>query len=73
MRVVVLLLLVFACGPAQAQSSGQLPQRIAGPTPVDMALVLVSDVSRSIDDGEFKLQKDGYTEAFADPPRSWGW
>jgi hypothetical protein len=26
--------------------------------------VLVSDVSRSIDDGEFKLEKDGYASAF---------
>ena len=29
-----------------------------------MALVLVTDVSRSIDDTEFKLEKDGYTSAF---------
>jgi len=31
---------------------------------VDMTLVLVSDVSRSIDDSEFKLEKDGYATAF---------
>ncbi|WP_428539485.1 DUF1194 domain-containing protein [Rhodopila sp.] len=31
---------------------------------VDVALVLVTDVSRSIDDTEFKLEKDGYTSAF---------
>jgi len=31
---------------------------------VDLALVLVSDVSRSIDDSEFKLEKDGYVTAF---------
>jgi opacity protein-like surface antigen len=31
---------------------------------VDVALVLVSDVSRSIDDSEFKLEKDGYLTAF---------
>ena len=31
---------------------------------VDLALVLVSDVSRSIDDSEFKLEKDGYMAAF---------
>ena len=31
---------------------------------VDMALVLVTDVSRSIDDSEFKLEKDGYASAF---------
>jgi hypothetical protein len=34
---------------------------------VDVALVLVTDVSRSIDDTEFKLEKDGYTSAFSDP------
>jgi hypothetical protein len=31
---------------------------------VDVALVLVTDVSRSIDDSEFKLGKDGYASAF---------
>lgn len=31
---------------------------------VDLALVLVTDVSRSIDDSEFKLEKDGYASAF---------
>jgi Protein of unknown function (DUF1194) len=34
---------------------------------VDVALVLVDDVSGSIDDGEFALQKQGYTAAFNDP------
>jgi Protein of unknown function (DUF1194) len=34
---------------------------------VDVALALVADVSRSIDDSEFKLEKDGYEAAFADP------
>ena len=34
--------------------------------PVDLALVLVSDVSRSIDDSEFDLQKHGYASAFTD-------
>ncbi|MBV9251991.1 MAG: DUF1194 domain-containing protein [Acetobacteraceae bacterium] len=36
----------------------------AAPQDVDLALVLVTDVSRSIDDSEFKLEKDGYTAAF---------
>ena len=35
--------------------------------PADVALVLVTDVSRSIDDSEFRLEKDGYAAAFADP------
>jgi len=40
----------------------------ASPAPagdVDVALVLVTDVSRSIDDSEFKLEKDGYANAFS--------
>ncbi len=32
--------------------------------PVDLALVLVTDVSRSIDDSEFELEKKGYATAF---------
>lgn len=31
---------------------------------VDVAIVLVSDVSRSVNDGEYKLMKDGYAAAF---------
>jgi hypothetical protein len=42
------------------------PQARAGET-VDLALVLVTDVSRSIDDSEFDLEKKGYGAAFADP------
>ncbi|MGD1876609.1 MAG: DUF1194 domain-containing protein [Kiloniellaceae bacterium] len=34
---------------------------------VDLALVLLNDVSQSMDDGEFALVKDGYRAAFADP------
>ncbi len=40
--------------------------RAAGP-PVDVALVLLTDVSRSIDDSEFQLEKKGYAAAFTDP------
>lgn len=35
--------------------------------PVDIALVLVTDVSRSIDDSEFELEKQGYAAAFNSP------
>jgi hypothetical protein len=35
--------------------------------PVDLTLVLVTDVSRSIDDSEFDLEKHGYADAFTDP------
>jgi hypothetical protein len=34
---------------------------------VDLALVLAVDVSRSIDDAEFELQRKGYAQAFMDP------
>lgn len=34
---------------------------------VDLALVLAVDVSRSIDSDEYKLQREGYARAFADP------
>jgi len=44
-----------------------LPNAPARAEDVDVALVLVTDVSRSIDDTEFKLEKDGYASAFTDP------
>ena len=34
---------------------------------VDLALVLLTDVSRSVDDAEFELEKQGYAVAFTDP------
>ena len=34
---------------------------------VDLALVLAADVSRSVDDEEFKLQRQGYANAFTRP------
>jgi hypothetical protein len=46
---------------------GFLPLLIATPAradDVDVALVLVTDVSRSIDDSEFALEKNGYASAF---------
>jgi hypothetical protein len=47
----LLLLPMLAATPAKADD-------------VDVALVLVSDVSRSIDDSEFALEKNGYASAF---------
>lgn len=35
--------------------------------PVDLLLALMVDVSPSIDDGEFRLQRAGYAAAFRDP------
>ena len=37
------------------------------PVAVDAAVVLAADVSRSIDDGEFALQRRGYVEAIQNP------
>jgi hypothetical protein len=34
---------------------------------VDVLLVLAADVSRSVDDRKFRLQRDGYAAAIADP------
>jgi hypothetical protein len=45
------------------------PSAVAGPAagPVDVALVLAADVSRSIDSDEFHLQREGYARALTDP------
>ena len=47
-------LLLLAVGPASA-------------VPVDVELVLAIDVSRSVDDEEAALQRDGYIRALNDP------
>src|SRR5438552_12954152 len=44
-----------------------LAQAAAAGERVDLALVLAVDVSRSIDDKEFELQRQGYARAFMDP------
>jgi hypothetical protein len=54
-------ILSLLCLTAMAMSVGP-PTRAAGD--VDLALVLVADVSRSIDDSEFQLEKSGYRAAF---------
>jgi hypothetical protein len=50
-------LLLLLCFPALARAA----------EPVDVALVLVSDVSRSVDDTEFTMEKAGYGTAMLDP------
>ena len=43
---------------------------LSGPAPaagVDLIVVLAADVSRSVDDGEFDLQRKGYAAALTDP------
>src|SRR5471032_2410099 len=56
--VLVLLTLCSALflAPPRAQAAEQ----------VDLLLVLASDVSRSIDQGKFQLQREGYAAAIAD-------
>lgn len=55
-----------------AISASAVALSLAGPIAaqaddVDVALVMVTDVSRSIDDSEYKLEKDGYASAFNNP------
>jgi len=53
------LLCAFAAMPAPAAPSG--------PTQVDLKLVLATDVSRSINNEEARIQREGVAEAFANP------
>jgi hypothetical protein len=52
--------LVFALTLAASVTAGRAE-------PVDLMLVLAADVSRSIDDEEFNLQRKGYAAAMTDP------
>lgn len=54
-RAAAVALLLAACPSLAAQAAEA----------VDVALVLVSDVSRSIDDGEYEIEKKGYAQALA--------
>jgi hypothetical protein len=44
---------------------GAVPRAVA--EPVDLLLVLAADVSRSVDHAKFKLQREGYAAAIANP------
>jgi hypothetical protein len=54
--------LVLAAGALRAD----VPPKATG-GPVDLLLVLAADVSRSVDDAEFHLQREGYATALTDP------
>ncbi len=56
----------LALGLALALSAAGFGERAAADT-VDLALVISDDVSRSIDDTEFQLQRQGYAQAMTDP------
>lgn len=52
---------------AGAAALAQAPGPARADEPVDVALVLAVDVSRSIDEDEARLQREGYRAAVADP------
>ncbi len=52
---------------AAAVLTGILPATVRAAEPVDLELVLAVDVSRSIDEVEAQLQRQGYVEAFRNP------
>ncbi len=55
-------------GAAVLAAAAMLPARAAAQTQtVDVAIALAADVSRSIDDEEFELQRKGYAAAVASP------
>ena len=58
LRLMLLIVLLWA---------GLASHALAAALPVDLELVLAVDVSRSIDDEEYNLQKRGYAEAFLNP------
>jgi len=61
MRAVgALLFLIFAAAAA-------LPEATTATERVDLLLVLAADVSRSVDNDKFQLQREGYAAAVTDP------
>src|SRR5438552_17283126 len=58
MRALALLLFIVAGAAAPKASAAE---------PVDLLLVLAADVSRSVDQRKFQLQREGYAAAIADP------
>ena len=54
-------------GLAVAVLAAVAPARAQPPVPVDVALVLIVDSSGSIDEGEFRLQKEGIATAITHP------
>ena len=58
--------LLVAFATAATAIGATVPAR-ADEGEVDLLLVLAADVSRSVDDVKFKLQRDGYAAAITDP------
>jgi len=63
-----ILLTAMLLAGLSVPAAGQAPP--AG-TEVDLELVLLADASGSIDDGEIRLQREGYAEAMRDPEVLW--
>ncbi len=61
MRTVRTLLLLILTGVAA------VPATAAAAEQVDLLLVLAADVSRSVDNAKFQLQREGYAAAISDP------
>ena len=60
-RRLTLCLLVFLVPATQAPSPARAD------TAVDVLLVLAADISRSLDERKFRLQREGYAEAITSP------
>jgi hypothetical protein len=60
-------LVAIAAAAAAAFAAVALPPTPVRAQTVDVAIALVADVSRSIDDDEFQLQRKGYAAAVTDP------
>jgi hypothetical protein len=56
-----------ALGAGLAAAALWPSSRARASAPVDLQLVLAADISRSIDDNEFALQRQGYASALVDP------
>src|SRR6516162_11815439 len=54
LAAILILVFLFYCGGLRAAEG-------------DLEVILAADVSRSIDDGEFELQRKGYAAALTDP------
>jgi Protein of unknown function (DUF1194) len=63
MRAIAAFLLIALAGLSTLAS----PALTAATEQVDLLLVLAADVSRSVDNGKFQLQREGYAAAISDP------
>jgi hypothetical protein len=66
---ILLLLLPTGIGPRAQGARSELPAGESSPSQpeVDLLLVLAVDISRSVDERKFRLQRDGYAEALVNP------